>query len=131
MKAIFSRLKNKSDALEIIKYSALFNLLFVCITLLWAFKSDNQFFLDAFISFFFVLLFWMRHSRAAALLIMYSPVFAILYFLKSKIMNTPYQYDRWWLIVYILLIWLDIRGVEATFKLHGSLSCEKGNDNKI
>jgi hypothetical protein len=130
MKAIFAKIQDRNDALEIIKYTALFNLLFGCLTVLWAFTNDKKYLMDALAFFLFGYLVWMRHSRTAALLLMYFPVFDILYFLKCKITNVPYQYDSWWLIVYIFLIWFDIRGVEATLKLHGRLACEKGNENE-
>ena len=129
MNAIFSKLQDRNNALEIIKYTALFNLVFGCVTVLWAFTNDvYAYLLDAFTFFFFGYLIWKRHSRTAALLIMYFPVSSIVYFVKCKITNIPYQYDSWWVIAYMLLIWFDIRSTEATFKLHGSLSAQDKKD---
>jgi hypothetical protein len=47
MKTIFSRLQNKNEALKIIKYTALFNLIVGCFSVLWALTSDKMYLLDA------------------------------------------------------------------------------------
>lgn len=131
MKTIFSRLQKKNEALKIIKYTALFNLIVGCFSILWALTADKMYLLDAIALFIIIYVFWKRHSRVAALLLIYFPVFDILYFLKTKITDVPYQYERWWLIVYVALIWFDIRGIDATFKLHRRFSCEDGKNNEI
>lgn len=127
MKTIFTRLQNKNEALKIIKYTALFNFVVGCFSVLWAFTSDKMYLLDAMALFVIVYWFWKRHSRAAAFLLLYFPAFDILYFLKAIITNTPYQYQRWWLIVYVALVLFDIRGIEATYKLY-KFSSEDNNE---